>query len=80
MQAFDEPRTRPLPAVAIEVNGVERRVAAGTDLAALLDAIGLDKRKVAIERNAQIVPRSLHASTRLAAGDRIEIVQFVGGG
>ena len=46
-------------------------------IAALL---GLDPRKVAVERNLEIVPRSLHATTSLMDGDRLEIVQFVGGG
>jgi sulfur carrier protein len=47
---------------------------------ALITELGLDPRKVAVERNLEIVPRSLHADTALADGDRIEIVQFVGGG
>ncbi|HEY0052102.1 MAG TPA: sulfur carrier protein ThiS [Caulobacteraceae bacterium] len=63
----------------ITVNGEEREVRAST-LGALVDELGLDPRKVAIERNLQIVPRSLHPTTPLDAGDRIEIVQFVGGG
>ena len=46
----------------------------------LVEALGLDVRKVAVERNLEIVPRSLHATTALAEGDRIELVQFVGGG
>ncbi len=49
-------------------------------LAALVTHLGLDVRKVAVERNLEIVPRSLYAETTLADGDRIEIVQFVGGG
>jgi thiamine biosynthesis protein ThiS len=63
----------------IQVNGEERSVAAGTILA-LVEELGLDVRKVAVERNLEIVPRSLHGSTALAEGDRIELVQFVGGG
>jgi thiamine biosynthesis protein ThiS len=63
----------------IQVNGEERSVAAGTILA-LVEELGLDVRKVAVERNLEIVPRSLHATTVLAEGDRIELVQFVGGG
>ncbi len=63
----------------IQVNGDTRDVAAGTILA-LVDELGLDPRKVAVERNLEIVPRSLHATTALAEGDRIELVQFVGGG
>lgn len=63
----------------IQVNGEERSVSADTILA-LVEELGLDVRKVAVERNLEIVPRSLHGSTTLAEGDRIELVQFVGGG
>jgi thiamine biosynthesis protein ThiS len=63
----------------IQVNGEDRSVAADTVLA-LVQELGLDVRKVAVERNLEIVPRSLHAGTALAEGDRIEVVQFVGGG
>ena len=63
----------------IQVNGESRQVAA-TTLTGLVEELGLDPRKVAIERNLEIVPKSLHATTGLTDGDRIEIVQFVGGG
>ena len=63
----------------IHVNGEAREVAARTILA-LVEELALDPRKVAVERNLEIVPRSLHAQTALAEGDRIELVQFVGGG
>ena len=63
----------------IDVNGEPRTVAARTILD-LVEELGLDPRKVAVERNLEIVPRSLHAATALADGDRIEVVQFVGGG
>lgn len=63
----------------VQVNGELREVAATTILA-LVDELGLDVRKVAVERNLEIVPRSLHGATVLAEGDRIELVQFVGGG
>lgn len=63
----------------IEVNGEGREVSAAT-IADLIAELGLDPRKVAVERNLEIVPRSLHGATGLAAGDRIELVQFVGGG
>jgi len=64
----------------IEVNGETKTVADGASVAALVDQLGLDARKVAVERNLEIVPKSLYAQTALAEGDRIEIVQFVGGG
>jgi thiamine biosynthesis protein ThiS len=63
----------------IQVNGELRVVEAATILA-LVEELGLDVRKVAVERNLEIVPRSLHATTSLADGDRVELVQFVGGG
>ena len=63
----------------IQVNGDTREVGARTILA-LVGELGLDPRKVAVERNLEIVPRSLHGETALAEGDRIELVQFVGGG
>ena len=63
----------------IQVNGDTREVAARTILA-LVGELGLDPRKVAVERNMEIVPRSLHGETALTDGDRIELVQFVGGG
>lgn len=65
---------------AVEVNGVAREVAAGTTVRGLLGLIGLDMRKVAVERNEAIVPRSHHDQVRLAPGDRLEIVHFIGGG
>jgi thiamine biosynthesis protein ThiS len=63
----------------IQVNGDTREVAART-VSALVEELGFDVRKVAVERNLAIVPRSLHAATALEEGDRIELVQFVGGG
>ncbi len=63
----------------IQVNGDTRDVAARTVLA-LVQELGFDVRKVAVERNLAIVPRSLHGETALEDGDRIELVQFVGGG
>ena len=63
----------------IQVNGDTREVAASTILD-LVGELGLNPRKVAVERNLEIVPRSLHRETALAEGDRIELVVFVGGG
>jgi sulfur carrier protein len=62
------------------VNGEERSLEAVTDIATLVAALGLDGRKVAVERNLEIVPRSNYARTALNEGDRIEIVHFIGGG
>ncbi|WP_339928662.1 sulfur carrier protein ThiS [uncultured Brevundimonas sp.] len=63
----------------IQVNGDIRTVTARTVLD-LVTELGLNPRKVAVERNLAIVPRSLHGETVLTEGDRIELVQFVGGG
>ena len=63
----------------IQVNGEPRDTRAETVLA-LVEELGLDVRKVAVERNLEIVPKSLHATTPVADGDRFEVVQFVGGG
>jgi len=64
----------------LTVNGEERSFEALADVAALVAALGLDGRKVAVERNLEIVPRSAYAATPLTEGDRIEIVHFIGGG
>ena len=69
-----------LSALSILLNGEQRRVAAGTTVAGLLEELGLDRRKVAVERNEAIVPRSTYAGTGLAEGDQLEIVHFIGGG
>ena len=66
--------------ITLTVNGERRSFGPLPDLAALISALGLDGRKVAIERNLEIVPRSAYGRTPLADGDRIEIVHFIGGG
>ncbi|WP_428267358.1 sulfur carrier protein ThiS [Haliangium sp.] len=66
--------------IDITVNGSPRQVAAGTTVAGLLTELGLGERRVAVERNRAVVPRAEHAHTQLAAGDRLELVTFVGGG
>lgn len=62
------------------VNGEVREAREGANLLAFLDAMGVNPQKVAVERNLEIVPRSRYFDTVLAAEDRLEIVQFVGGG
>ena len=64
----------------ITVNGEERRFQAPMNVMELLAALELEPKKIAVERNLEIVPRSLFDETALADGDAIEIVQFVGGG
>ena len=64
----------------ITVNGETLDVAEGASLTALIEQLDLNPKKVAVERNLEIAPKSLYAEIALADGDRIEIVQFVGGG
>lgn len=66
--------------IRIEVNGEAREVPDGASVAELLGLLGLAAPKVAVERNLEIVPRSAWADTRLTAGDRLEVVHFIGGG
>jgi thiamine biosynthesis protein ThiS len=66
--------------IRITVNGDDREVPPGSSVAELLGTLGLDIRKVAVERNLEIVPRSTYAATALQGGDRLEIVHFIGGG
>ena len=66
--------------VTLTINGEARSFAGLTDVAGLVAALGLDARKVAVERNLEIVPRSAYGRTPIADGDRIEIVSFIGGG
>ncbi|HWE46353.1 MAG TPA: sulfur carrier protein ThiS [Caulobacteraceae bacterium] len=63
----------------LTINGEEREVQA-SDLAGIVRELGLDPKKVAVEHNLQIVPRSQHPVTLVLEGDRLEMVQFVGGG
>ncbi|MCP1727931.1 sulfur carrier protein [Natronospira proteinivora] len=64
----------------LEVNGETREFDGEPTISELLEALAFTGRRVAVERNGMIVPRSQHADTRLADGDRLEIVQAVGGG
>jgi thiamine biosynthesis protein ThiS len=64
----------------LTVNGETREAPQGATLADLLASLGIDARRVAVERNREIAPRSRWAEIALADGDALEIVQFVGGG
>jgi thiamine biosynthesis protein ThiS len=66
--------------IRIELNGEAREVPDGASVAELLVTLGLAAPKVAVERNLEIVPRSAWDATRLADGDRLEVVHFIGGG
>jgi sulfur carrier protein len=64
----------------IVLNGEDREIAPATSLQQLLELAGYAQRRVAIEINREIVPRSRHGSHTLSPGDRVEIVHAIGGG
>ena len=65
----------------LSINGEARSLAApALTIAELLDELGLGGRRVAVEVNRRLVPRAKHAEAHLSEGDRVEIVEFVGGG
>jgi sulfur carrier protein len=64
----------------VVVNGEPHEIPSGTTVTDLIARLGLADRRVAVERNREVVPRAKHAETRLADGDRLELVTFVGGG
>jgi sulfur carrier protein len=66
--------------ISIELNGLAATVEAGSTLADLLIREGLIERRIAVEYNGEIVPRSAYGDIRLAPGDRLEVVHAIGGG
>jgi len=66
--------------IRVTVNGDAKRFDGPLDVAGLLARLDCKGKKVAVERNGEIVPRSAHASTLIADGDRLELVVAVGGG
>ena len=64
----------------LQINGEEREFPAILSLLDMLAQLGIDGRKVAVERNREIVPKSQYAETVLADGDQLEVVHFIGGG
>ncbi|MHB0916686.1 MAG: sulfur carrier protein ThiS [Thiobacillus sp.] len=66
--------------IELVINGEPRSFPAPLTLAQLIELQDLAGKRIAIEKNGEIVPRSQHASTPLASGDRLEIVVAVGGG
>jgi thiamine biosynthesis protein ThiS len=64
----------------LNVNGQERTVQPGATMETLLEQMELSPRRVAVERNRELLPRKLYDQTELADGDEIEIVTLVGGG
>jgi sulfur carrier protein len=66
--------------VCVTVNGQPTRLPRATTVAGLLERMDTAGKRIAVERNGEIVPRSEHGATRLDDGDRLEIVIAVGGG
>jgi len=64
----------------VTINGEPREVPDGLSVSALVDLVGLGGRRLAVEVNDELVPRSRFGEHRLSLGDRIEIVQAIGGG
>jgi thiamine biosynthesis protein ThiS len=64
----------------LTVNGEVREAPDSATLADLLASLGIESARVAVERNREIAPKSLWGAIALQDGDRLEIVQFVGGG
>lgn len=66
--------------ITLSINGEAREVPADATIASLIADLGLVGRRLAVEVNGDVVPRSAHATTRFTAGDRVEIVHAIGGG
>jgi sulfur carrier protein len=66
--------------IQLTVNGQRQRLEAVTNVTRLLEALELAGKRVAVEKNGEIVPRSRYADTAIADGDQLEIVVAVGGG
>jgi sulfur carrier protein len=69
-----------LKVITVIINGAARQLPDSTSVAALLEEMGLTGKRIALERNGEIVPRSLFAAQQLADGDKLEVVVAVGGG
>jgi len=66
--------------VTVRVNGEPLRLTQGASIATLLEKLKVSTPRVAVERNRDIVPKAEYATTPLAEGDELEVVEFVGGG
>jgi sulfur carrier protein len=78
--AFDPSLPARRVVLSIVVNGSARAFGDGATVADLIRELALEGKRIAVERNGEIVPRTRHGDTALASGDRIEIVRAVGGG
>ena len=66
--------------ITVSINGATRQLPDSTSVAALIEEMGLTGKRIALERNGGIVPRSSFATQQLADGDKLEVVVAVGGG
>ncbi len=66
--------------ITVYINGATRQLSDNCSIAALIDELGYTGKRIALEKNGDIVPRSQYAQTALSEGDRLEIVVAVGGG
>ena len=66
--------------INVSINGAPRQFPESTSVAALIEELGLTGKRVALERNGGIVPRSSFGTQLLAEGDKLEVVVAVGGG
>jgi sulfur carrier protein len=69
-----------LKVITVSINGAARQFPDSTSAATLIEDMGLTGKRIALERNGAIVPRSAYPSQKLADGDRLEVVVAVGGG
>jgi sulfur carrier protein len=69
-----------LKVITIHINGAARQMAESCSVAALIEELGYTGKRIALECNGDIVPRSLYATQQINDGDRLEIVVAVGGG
>ena len=66
--------------ITVSINGEARQLPTNVTVAALIENMGLTGKRIALERNGEIVPRSTFATQQVSAGDKLEIVVAVGGG
>lgn len=64
----------------LKINGEKRQFSEALTVAGLIEQLGFAGKRIAVERNGEIVPKSQHATTALVSGDQLEIVVAVGGG
>ena len=66
--------------ITLTINGTSRSFPSALNVAALIDQLGYTGKRIALERNGEIVPRSTYANVQLCDGDKLEVVVAVGGG